>query len=376
MLQGGTGHDGDGALLGEPLEDVVEDHRAASLECRYLLVWQHFTRPIAPPSKPWPTSPTAPNGSGYRTLSLRLPPGLRTQTGQTTSWSGVLPYPSPIWRRVASQFQRLTLESRSDKGSRRRRPDGAGRSTRSFGEEPIESSPRCSGDDPEGLSSRWYGAGPSSQSSHSRRALGPGGAIRPEGHERLQDSRPIPNARERGVARNRGPQVTPATRRRLALARSRFLPDRAAGPPASPACPEPVETRWRCRAARAGAAPIPTQVPLAVVGPRTRSLHRRRKCLVGGIEAKLPRPGGLVEGSSLALDGLVATHLHDDVRGSVPLPTRSDKQNPVDGAPDVAVDVLGQGYERGGDDRAGHVPSRRRFRRSPRRSVGIRRSAP
>ena len=53
MLQGGTGHDGDGALPGESLEDVVKDHGAASLECRYLLVWRHFTRPITPPSKPW-----------------------------------------------------------------------------------------------------------------------------------------------------------------------------------------------------------------------------------------------------------------------------------------------------------------------------------
>ena len=53
MLQGGTGHDGDGTLPDEPLEDVAEDHGAASVECRYLLVWQHFTRPITPPSKPW-----------------------------------------------------------------------------------------------------------------------------------------------------------------------------------------------------------------------------------------------------------------------------------------------------------------------------------
>src|SRR5262249_24460568 len=53
VLQGGTDHDGDGTLLNEALEDVVENHRAASLECRYLLLWRHLTKPISPPSKPW-----------------------------------------------------------------------------------------------------------------------------------------------------------------------------------------------------------------------------------------------------------------------------------------------------------------------------------
>jgi hypothetical protein len=53
VLQGGTGHDGDGAPTGGSLEDVVKDHSATSLECRYRLLWRHFTRPIAPPSKPW-----------------------------------------------------------------------------------------------------------------------------------------------------------------------------------------------------------------------------------------------------------------------------------------------------------------------------------
>ncbi len=39
VLQGGTDHDSDRALLGESLEDVVKDHSATSLECRYLLSW-------------------------------------------------------------------------------------------------------------------------------------------------------------------------------------------------------------------------------------------------------------------------------------------------------------------------------------------------
>jgi hypothetical protein len=39
VLQGGTGQDGDGALTGESLEDVVRDHSATPLECRYLLLW-------------------------------------------------------------------------------------------------------------------------------------------------------------------------------------------------------------------------------------------------------------------------------------------------------------------------------------------------
>jgi hypothetical protein len=33
MLQGGTGHDGDGALPCESLEDVIEDHGATPVEC-------------------------------------------------------------------------------------------------------------------------------------------------------------------------------------------------------------------------------------------------------------------------------------------------------------------------------------------------------
>src|SRR5512135_1336146 len=53
VLQGGTGHDRDGALPGESLEDIVQDHGAASLEYCYPLVWRYFTRPITPPSKPW-----------------------------------------------------------------------------------------------------------------------------------------------------------------------------------------------------------------------------------------------------------------------------------------------------------------------------------
>ena len=52
VFQGGPGHDGDGALLCEPLEDVVEDHGAASVENGYLPVWRHFSRRITPTSKP------------------------------------------------------------------------------------------------------------------------------------------------------------------------------------------------------------------------------------------------------------------------------------------------------------------------------------
>jgi hypothetical protein len=57
VFQGGTGHDGDRALRCEPLEDVVEDHVAASVECHYLLVWRHFSRRITPTSKPWGEGP-------------------------------------------------------------------------------------------------------------------------------------------------------------------------------------------------------------------------------------------------------------------------------------------------------------------------------
>ena len=46
VFQGGPGHDGDGALLCEPLEDAVEDHGAASVENHYLPVWRHFSRRI------------------------------------------------------------------------------------------------------------------------------------------------------------------------------------------------------------------------------------------------------------------------------------------------------------------------------------------
>jgi hypothetical protein len=60
MPQGGTGHDGNGTLPGKPLEDVVEDHGAASVGCRYLLVKRYFSRPITPPSKPWDANPTLP----------------------------------------------------------------------------------------------------------------------------------------------------------------------------------------------------------------------------------------------------------------------------------------------------------------------------
>src|SRR3954449_3235091 len=57
VLQGGPGHDGDGALLCEPLEDVAEDHGAASVESRYLPVRRYFSRPITPTSKPWVPTP-------------------------------------------------------------------------------------------------------------------------------------------------------------------------------------------------------------------------------------------------------------------------------------------------------------------------------
>lgn len=53
MLQGGTGHDGNGALLCESLENGVEDHGAASVGSRYLPVWRHVSRHACPPSKPW-----------------------------------------------------------------------------------------------------------------------------------------------------------------------------------------------------------------------------------------------------------------------------------------------------------------------------------
>src|SRR5205823_6191770 len=62
VFQGGPSHDGDGALLCEPLEDVVEDHGAASVECHYLPVWRHFSRRITPTSKPCPRTSTPPGG--------------------------------------------------------------------------------------------------------------------------------------------------------------------------------------------------------------------------------------------------------------------------------------------------------------------------
>jgi hypothetical protein len=52
VFQGGPGHDGDGALLCEPVENGVQDHGAASVEFHYLPVWRHFSRRISPTSKP------------------------------------------------------------------------------------------------------------------------------------------------------------------------------------------------------------------------------------------------------------------------------------------------------------------------------------
>ena len=121
VLQGGTGHDGDGALLGEPLEDVVEDHGAASLECRYLPVWRHFTRPITPPSKPWsgltlhpektrlvpfqgrpPGSPRAP---------ATEPPGTFDFLGFTHYWGRTLKGNWAVKRKTAKDRFRRSLRS-------------------------------------------------------------------------------------------------------------------------------------------------------------------------------------------------------------------------------------------------------------------------
>ena len=97
VLQGGTGHDGDGALPGESLEDVVKDHGAASLECRYLLVWRHFTRPIAPPSKPWSLHLRSPRARSY--VYYRLAREYETQGRR--------------WRELAARDRGIPASARS-----------------------------------------------------------------------------------------------------------------------------------------------------------------------------------------------------------------------------------------------------------------------